>query len=119
MNYVNQHFQAGDRIVTSDMLWYLSYVYYDRTGAQVRLYTPPAADGRSTRPNDYGFGTLVTADVYLDSLAELPVNGRVWLIGTLDDPQEFLPLPATWRIAGEVHAGGAQARLITFKSPSD
>ncbi|MHB2057998.1 glycosyltransferase family 39 protein [Pseudomonas sp. SC3(2021)] len=119
VNYVNQHFQAGDRIVTSDMLWYLSYVYYDRSGARVRLYTPPAADGRSTRPNDYGFGTLVAADVYLDSLAELPVNGRVWLIGTLDDPQEFLPLPATWRIAGEVHAGGAQARLITFKSPSD
>ena len=55
VNYVNQHFQPGDRIVTSDMLWYLSYVYYDRTGAQVRLYTPPAADGRSTRPNAIWF----------------------------------------------------------------
>ena len=116
VHYVNQHFQPGDRIVTSDMLWYLSYVYYDRTGAKVRLYTPPAADGRSTRPNEYGFGTLVSDDVYLDSLAEVAGNARIWLVGTFDDPAEFAPLPATWQISAQVHAGGAQARLITPQS---
>jgi hypothetical protein len=116
VNYVNQHFRPGDRIITSDMLWYLSYVYYDRTGAQVRLYTPPAADGRSTRPNQYGFGTLVSPDVYLDSLADLSGNARIWLVGTQDDPAEFAPLPATWQISAQVHAGGAQARLITPQS---
>jgi len=39
VDYVNQHFVAGDRIVTSDMLWYLSYVYYNRTDAKPLLYT--------------------------------------------------------------------------------
>jgi mannosyltransferase len=116
VKYVNQHFLPGDRIVTSDMLWYLSYVYYDRTGAQVRLYTPLAADGHSTRPNEYGFGTLVTRDVYLDSLAELTGNGRIWLVGSLDVPEEFAPLPVTWRVNGEVHAGGVKARLFVPQS---
>jgi 4-amino-4-deoxy-L-arabinose transferase-like glycosyltransferase len=115
VTYVNQHFLPGDRIVTSDMLWYLSYVYYDRTGAQVRLFTPPKADGQSTRPNEYGFGTLVTSDVYLNSLTELPAGGRVWLVGTVDEPQEFSPLPATWQPSAEVHAGGMQARLFVPK----
>ena len=78
VNYVNQHFQPGDRIVTSDMLWYLSYVYYDRTGAQVRLYTPPAADGRSTRPNEYGFGTLVSViGVAASATLDLPTGATV------------------------------------------
>lgn len=117
VNYVNQHFLPGDRIVTSDMLWYLSYVYYDRSGVQVRLFTPPTADGQSTRPNEYGFGTLVTREVYLDSLAELPGNGRVWLVGTFDDPEEFSPLPVTWQPGVEIHAGGAKARLFTPKLP--
>lgn len=115
VTYINQHFLPGDRIVTSDMLWYLSYVYYDRSGAQVRLFTPPKADGQSTRPNEYGFGTLVTSDVYLDSLKELPAGGRVWLVGTVDEPQEFSALPATWQASAEVHAGGMQARLFVTK----
>ncbi|MBK5377828.1 glycosyltransferase family 39 protein [Pseudomonas sp. TH43] len=119
VNYVNLHFQPGDQIITSDMLWYLSYVYYDRTGAHVRLFTPPAADGHSTRPNDYGFGTLVTADVYLDSLAEVAGSPRVWLIGALDEPAEFLPLPAAWKVRAEVHAGGVQARLFTANSSGE
>lgn len=115
VSYVNQQFQPGDGIVISDMLWYLSYVYYDQTGAQVRLYTPPRADGHSTRPNEYGFGTLVSTNVYLDSLAELTGNRRVWLVGTVDEPGEFLPLPATWHLSAEVRAGGAQARLFDVK----
>ena len=101
------------------MLWYLSYVYYDRTGALVRLYTPPTADGRPTRPNEYGFGTLVTPDVYLDSLAELNGNGRVWLVGSFDDPADFLPLPPAWTVGAEVHAGGVQARLFVARSPAN
>lgn len=112
VNYVNQHFSPDDRIVTSDMLWYLAYVYYNRTDAQVRLFTPPAADGRTTRPNEYGFGTLVSNDVYIDHLKDLPAgSNRVWLIGTLDDPGEFAPLPDDWQLSRDVHAGGAYARL--------
>ncbi|MFJ4192950.1 glycosyltransferase family 39 protein [Pseudomonas sp. NPDC089534] len=117
VDYVNRHFAPGDRIVTSDMLWYLSYVYYDRTGAQVRLFTPPAADGRSTRPNEYGFGTLVSADVYLDRLTDLPERSqRVWLVGSLDEPPEFDPLPEGWQKTDDMQASGAYARL--YRRPS-
>jgi hypothetical protein len=109
---VNLHFQAGDRIVTSDMLWYLSYVYYNRTQTQPLLYTPPRTDGSSSRPNDYGFGTLTTPDVYLDHLSDLPKGtGRIWLIGTADVPDEFAPLPTQWHIGRQMTAGGVTARL--------
>ncbi|AUF99604.1 hypothetical protein CXQ81_03035 [Pseudomonas sp. 09C 129] len=118
VDYVNQRYVAGDRIVTSDLLWYLSYVYYNRTGAQPLLYTPPTPAGVSTRPNAYGFGTLVEqqADrLYLDRLSALPVgSGRVWLIGTADQPDEFAPLPVQWRKAGEFTAGGVTARLLVI-----
>lgn len=113
VDYVNQHFMTGDRIVTSDMLWYLSYVYYNRTDTQPLLYTPPLPNGVSSRPNAYGFGTLVTRDTYLDSLDSLPKgSGRVWLIGTVDAPDEFAPLPAGWQRVGETQAGGVNARLF-------
>jgi len=121
VDYVNRHFTSGDRIVTSDMLWYLSYVYYNRTDAQVRLFTPPTVEGRSTRPNHYGFGTLVSDEVYLDRLGDLPKDSaRVWLIGDLDAevPDPFLPLPATWQLRDQVQAGGAKARLFSLQAPN-
>jgi len=97
------------------MLWYLSYVYYNRTDAKPLLYTPPSAKGVSSRPNAYGFGTLVTQDIYLDSLGDLPKgSGRVWLIGTVDVPDEFAPLPAGWQNVGVTQAGGANARLFVL-----
>ena len=115
VNYVNQHFVAGDRIVTSDMLWYLSYVYYNRTDAKPLLYTPPLSGGASSRPNAYGFGTLVTQDIYLDSLGGLPKGtGRVWLVGTVGVPDEFAPVPADWQRVDETQAGGANARLFVL-----
>jgi hypothetical protein len=102
------------------MMWYLSYIYYNRTDAQVRLYTPPAADGRSTRPNAYGFGTLVSEDVYLDQLGDLSkVGARVWLIGTLDEPTDFAALPEGWQRQSDVHAGGAFARLYVMVPSAD
>ncbi|OLF56731.1 glycosyltransferase family 39 protein [Pseudomonas chlororaphis] len=116
VDYVNQHYAAGDRIVTSDLLWYLSYVYYNRTDAQPLLYTPPAPNGASTRPNAYGFGTLVdqqAATLYVDYLSALPPGtGRVWLISTADQPDEFAPLPGAWRESAEFTAGNVRARLM-------
>lgn len=115
VNYVNQQYQPGDRIITSDMLWYLSYVYYNTTGEQPMLFTPPTASGASTRPNDYGFGTLVddsAGNIYIDSLAALPKDARrVWLVSSTDQPYEFAPLPAGWRVVSEQKGGGAMARL--------
>jgi hypothetical protein len=74
------------------------------------------ADGRSSRPNAYGFGTLVTNDIYLDSLGALPKGtGRVWLVGSIEGPDEFAPLPAGWQRVDEVRGGGAEARLNVLK----
>jgi len=113
VDYVNQHFVPGDQIVTGDMLWYLVYVYYNRTDAKPLLYTPPQADGSSSRPNTYGFGTLMTSDVYVDSLGELlKSGGRVWLIGLAQMPDEFPALPAGWQNLGEKRVGDVRARLF-------
>jgi mannosyltransferase len=118
VDFVNRNYQEGDRIVISDMLWYLPYVYYDETDAQLQLYTPPTADGKSTRPNAYGFGTLVDQDggrIYLDRLAALPADiQRVWLISDAPPPDEFAPLPAGWRQISQQDGGGARARLFVL-----
>lgn len=108
VDYVNQHAVAGDRVVLGDMFWYLTYGYYDRAGVQMLLFTPPSADGTSTRPNEYGFGTLIDqqAGVYLDSLELLPEgNGRAWLVMSREAPDEFPSIPGAWREVAR-HAGG-------------
>ena len=118
VEFVNRNYQEDDRIVLSDMLWYLSYVYYDETDAQLQLYTPPKPDGTSTRPNAYGFGTLVDQDggrIYLDSLSALPANTRrVWLISSNEAPDDFAPLPEGWRELSRQDGGGARARLFVL-----
>ncbi|PRA30396.1 glycosyltransferase family 39 protein [Pseudomonas poae] len=118
VEFVNRNYQEDDRIVLSDMLWYLSYVYYDQTDAQLQLYTPPKPDGTSTRPNAYGFGTLVDQDggrIYLDRLSALPAETRrVWLISSNEDPDEFAPLPVGWRELSRQDGGGARARLLVL-----
>ncbi|MBD8272797.1 glycosyltransferase family 39 protein [Pseudomonas fluorescens] len=118
VEFVNRNYQEDDRIVLSDMMWYLSYVYYDQTDAQLQLYTPPKPDGTSTRPNAYGFGTLVDQDggrIYLDRLSALPVQTRrVWLISSNEAPDEFAPLPNGWREVSRQDGGGARARLFVL-----
>src|SRR5471032_1267884 len=118
VEFVNRNYQEDDRIVISDMLWYLPYVYYDETDAQLQLFTPPTAAGKSTRPNAYGFGTLVDQDggrIYLDHLSALPAETqRVWLISSTEVPDEFAPLPAGWRQLSQQDGGGARARLFVL-----
>ena len=118
VEFVNRNYQEGDRIVLSDMMWYLSYVYYDQTDAQLQLYTPPKPDGTSTRPNAYGFGTLVDQDggrIYLDRLSALPAQTRrVWLISSNEAPDEFAPLPNSWHELSRQDGGGARARLFVL-----
>ncbi|MDB1109189.1 glycosyltransferase family 39 protein [Pseudomonas extremaustralis] len=116
VEFVNRNYREGDRIVLSDMMWYLSYVYYDQTDAQLQLYTPPKPDGTPTRPNAYGFGTLVDQDggrIYLDRLSALPADTRrVWLISSTEAPDDFAPLPEGWRELSRQDGGGARARLF-------
>ncbi|TFY88317.1 hypothetical protein DYL59_16015 [Pseudomonas kairouanensis] len=118
VEFVNRNYQEDDRIVLSDMMWYLSYVYYDQTDAQLQLYTPPKPDGTPTRPNAYGFGTLVDQDggrIYLDHLSALPAGThRVWLISSNEAPDDFAPLPEGWRELSRQDGGGARARLFVL-----
>ncbi|WP_338489066.1 glycosyltransferase family 39 protein [Pseudomonas trivialis] len=118
VEFVNRNYQEDDRIVLSDMMWYLSYVYYDQTDAQLQLYTPPKPDGTPTRPNAYGFGTLVDQDggrIYLDHLSSLPAGTRrVWLISSNEAPDEFAPLPQGWHELSRQDGGGARARLFVL-----
>ncbi|WP_350614086.1 glycosyltransferase family 39 protein [Pseudomonas sp. HY7a-MNA-CIBAN-0227] len=118
VEFVNRNYQEDDRIVLSDMMWYLSYVYYDQTDAQLQLYTPPKADGTPTRPNAYGFGTLVDQDggrIYLDRLSAIPADTRrVWLISSNEAPDDFAPLPEGWRQLSQQGGGGARARLFVL-----
>lgn len=118
VEFVNRNYQEDDRIVLSDMLWYLSYVYYDQTDAQLQLYTPPKPDGTSTRPNAYGFGTLVDQDggrIYLDRLSAIPADThRVWLISSTEPPDDFAPIPEGWRELLRQDGGGARARLFVL-----
>ncbi len=106
--YMNRHTQTGDQVVLGDMFWYLTWGYYDQSATAPRLYTPPTAAGVSTRPNSYGFGTLIdeNAGVYLDHLQDLPQgNGRVWLVMSREAPDEFPSIPSGWRKIDQ-HAGG-------------
>lgn len=118
VEFINRNYQEDDRIVLSDMLWYLSYVYYDQTDAQLQLYTPPKPDGTSTRPNAYGFGTLVDQDggrIYLDRLSALPADTRrVWLVSSTEPPDDFAPIPDGWRELLRQDGGGARARLFVL-----
>jgi len=117
VNYVNENYQPNDRIVVSDLFWYFSYVYYNKTGSVPLLYTPPRADGASGRPTDYGFGTLVNNDadrIYLDSLEHLPVGkARVWLVSNSAPPDDFSSIPGNWNKASTLKVGDTQVRLYT------
>jgi len=118
VNYVNEHYQPNDRIVVSDLFWYFSYVYYNKTGSAPLLFTPPRAEGVSGRPGDYGFGTLVNKDadkIYLDSLEQLPVGKtRVWLVSNSAPPDDFASIPGNWNKLSTLKVGDTQVRLYTL-----
>lgn len=118
VNYVNQHYEPGDRIVVSDLFWYFGYVYYNRTNAQPLLYTPPLADGSSGRPNAYGFGTLVDEGrdkLYVDHLQVLPKgSGRIWLISGSYPPDDFQSIPSDWKETRDLKVGDTEARLYSI-----
>jgi uncharacterized membrane protein len=114
VNYVNEHYVAGDRIVVSDMFWYLSYRYYNKTPTVPLLYTPDKPDGTSGRPNAYGFGTLFTdsSNVYLDKLQALESGpARVWLISNKAPPDDFTSIPASWVNVSTLTIEDTQLRL--------
>ena len=120
VNDVNEHYMPGDRIVVSDMFWYLSYRYYNKTPTVPLLYTPDKPDGTSGRPNAYGFGTLFTdaGNVYLDNLQGMGSGpGRVWLISNKAPPDDFTAIPASWVLISSSAIADTQLRL--YEIPDD
>jgi 4-amino-4-deoxy-L-arabinose transferase-like glycosyltransferase len=114
--FVNAHYRAGDRVVVDDILWYLTFRYYNRTGQEPLLYTAPAADGSSGRPGLYGFGSLIDdrQHSFVDRLADLPQDdGRVWLVMSRYNDQEIPDVPGSWRRVAQ-HAGG-EVQAILFE----
>ncbi|MFS2127879.1 glycosyltransferase family 39 protein [Pseudomonas sp. Pseusp97] len=112
--YVNAHYRAGDRVVVDDILWYLAFRYYNRTGSEPLLYTAPADDGSSGRPGEYGFGSLIDdrQHSFVDRLADLPRDeGRVWLVMSRYNDQEIPDVPTSWRRIAQ-HAGGEVQALL-------
>lgn len=115
VDFVNQRFQPGDRIVVSDLFWYFGYLYYNTTDTEPLLYTPDKPDGSSGRPTDYGFGNLVDerADhIYVDALRDLPADHqRVWLISGTGETDDFASIPAQWHKVDQKVVGDTEARL--------
>jgi uncharacterized membrane protein len=118
VDYVNERFMPNDRIVVSDLFWYFSYVYYNKTGSVPLLYTPPQANGASGRPGNYGFGTLVENDaatLYLDNLDDIGAGpARVWLISSSELPDDFSSIPHNWIKLSDRTVGDTEARLYSI-----
>ncbi|MFR0690073.1 glycosyltransferase family 39 protein [Enterobacterales bacterium AE_CKDN230030158-1A_HGKHYDSX7] len=116
--YVNAHYRAGDRVVVDDILWYLAFRYYNRTGSEPLLFTAPAPDGSSGRPGHYGFGSLIDdrQHSFVDRLADLPKDdGRVWLVMSRYNDAEIPDVPGSWRRIAR-HAGG-EVQALLFERP--
>lgn len=117
--YINEHFEPGDRILVHGNYWYLSVVYYNATGTRALLYTPPSAEGISSRPRGTGAGTLFYQDAdttCVDHLADLPVDTqRVWLAYGLD-AVGAVPMPDQWSLLLVKNFGDTQLRLYSLHS---
>lgn len=115
--YINEHFEPGDRILVHGNYWYLSVVYYNATDTRPLLYTPPSADGVSSRPRSTGAGTLFyqNADTtYVDHLDDLPAGTqRVWLAYGLD-AVGLVAVPDLWSLLAVRNFGDTQLRLYSL-----
>ena len=113
-DYINQHFAAGDRIVVNDIYWYLSVAYYNKTGTNPLLYTPPLSTGESGRPGEQAEGALLYQDadaLYVDNLGSLPSETkRVWVVQG-SEPDEAMTVPKNWLPVSALTTGDTQVWL--------
>jgi mannosyltransferase len=118
-DYINEHFEEGDRILVHGLYWYLSVVYYNASGTRPLLYTPPSAVGASTRPGPFGGGTLFYRDAdntYIDQLDSLSTDiQRVWLTYGLD-AVGLVSAPDNWTLMAVKNFGDTQLRLYVLNA---
>ena len=109
MVFINQNYQAGDRIISGELYVYFDGSYYNKTGSNFLLYTG------NGRPNGYGeSGLIYDKNVYLDNLRNIP-SGRVWILGKTGDQSYYKNLPSNWKLIETTSAGYSEARLYQIQ----
>ncbi len=110
MAVVNAGYQAGDAIVSGELYTYFDGSYYNHTGQRMLLYT---AGGT---PNGYGESALLyDQNVYLPSYANLPVGGRVWLVGKTGEHDYYDQVPNNWHLLQQAQAGYSEIRFYQIQ----
>jgi uncharacterized membrane protein len=109
MGFINQNYQAGDRIISGELYVYFDGSYYNKTGSNFLLYTG------NGRPNGYGeSGLIYDKNVYLDNLRNIP-SGRVWILGKTGDQSYYKNVPSNWKLIETTSAGYSEARLYQIQ----
>ncbi len=109
MEFINQNYQTGDKIVSGELYVYFDGSYYNKTGSNFLLYTG------NGRPNGYGeSGLIYDKNVYLDNLRNIP-GGRVWILGKTGDQSYYKNLPSNWKPIETTSAGYSEARLYQIQ----
>ena len=109
MNFVNDNFNSGDKIVAGELYVYFDGTYYNNTGNTLLLFTGGG------RPNGYGeSGLIYDKNVYLDSYGQIP-SGRVWLLGKTGSHSYYDNVPSNWKLVSTISAGYSEARLYQIQ----
>ncbi|MBI4101108.1 glycosyltransferase family 39 protein [Candidatus Microgenomates bacterium] len=112
---INDNYQAGDAIVSTNLSTYFDIRYYNRTSAQVRLHVERVPDGIGNTSLVYD-----RSDILLLDYNQLkPKTGRIWLVTDSHDAQP--QVPANWQRQQRTQAGYAaiQEYLIVGQSEVD
>ncbi len=109
MEFINQNYQTGYKIISGELYVYFDGSYYNKTGSNFLLYTG------NGRPNGYGeSGLIYDKNVYLDNLRNIP-SGRVWILGKTGDQSYYKNLPSNWKLIETTSAGYSEARLYQIQ----
>ena len=109
MGFINQNYQAGDRIISGELYVYFDGSYYNKTGSNFLLYTG------NGRPNGYGeSGLIYDKNVYLDNYNQIN-KGRVWIVGKTGSHLYYDNVPSNWKLLKTESAGYSEARLYQIQ----
>lgn len=115
---VNESAIAGDGLVVDGGYWWLTVVYYSRTGIYPLLYDPSTDGSTDNRPNGYGASTLMYQDrdkVFLEDLRQLPANiKRLWWITATAQADDKNLFPDNWQCLFAEDAGDMELRLYVI-----
>jgi 4-amino-4-deoxy-L-arabinose transferase-like glycosyltransferase len=130
--YVNEKYQPGDEIISTELYTYFDFSYYcgqciDSRNRQVpvaipEIYPSPYSQLRLNttggRPNGYGESALLfdrAEEIYRDDWQTIaPYSGRIWLVGKPGDEKGkpyWYHLPSNWVQIDQIQTNSSEARL--------